>query len=215
MSKRREKQSESLEVRLGYSAKEAFMEACREKGLTASEVVRDFVETYPAARRRRWSVSDIKLPESAMQLSTVLLLSAALGTSAILPTAATADRDDPEASFAEIDTDRDGYFTLSDLYLFAGMTEDGRMGDGLREQALSAMQTAIDDLDMLAQSAVLHPDFIDRTLHTAEEGASQGVRSAFEDIDGNGDGRVSRQEYLRHWENGSRHLGPSDPPGRD
>ncbi len=43
MTKRREKKSESLEIRLPYSQKQAFMEACRERGVTASDVLREFI----------------------------------------------------------------------------------------------------------------------------------------------------------------------------
>ncbi|MEM9840480.1 MAG: hypothetical protein AAF830_15175 [Pseudomonadota bacterium] len=41
--KRPEKKSESLEIRLPYSQKQAFMEACRERGVTASDTLRQFI----------------------------------------------------------------------------------------------------------------------------------------------------------------------------
>lgn len=43
---RKEKKSESLDVRLPYSVKTAFMAATKRKGETASEAVRRFIETY-------------------------------------------------------------------------------------------------------------------------------------------------------------------------
>ncbi|MBL4787807.1 MAG: hypothetical protein JKY60_01715 [Kordiimonadaceae bacterium] len=42
----REKKSETLEVRLGYRKKTAFMAACKTEGKTASAVVRNFIDGY-------------------------------------------------------------------------------------------------------------------------------------------------------------------------
>ena len=48
------KKSESLEIRIPYPTKQAFMERCREEGVSASEVLRGLIETrlQPAPRRR-------------------------------------------------------------------------------------------------------------------------------------------------------------------
>ena len=46
------KKSETLEVRIPYETKQAFLTACREDGTTASEVVRDSVQTYLDERER-------------------------------------------------------------------------------------------------------------------------------------------------------------------
>ena len=46
------KKSETLEVRIPYETKQAFLTACREDGTTASEVVRDKVQDYLDARDR-------------------------------------------------------------------------------------------------------------------------------------------------------------------
>lgn len=43
---RKEKKSESLDVRLPYSVKTAFMSATKRRGETASEAVRRFIESY-------------------------------------------------------------------------------------------------------------------------------------------------------------------------
>lgn len=197
MTKRREKQSESLEVRLGYSSKQAFMDACRERGLTASEVVREFVETYPVkSHRPGWPVQ--KLKEPAMNLSAVVLLSAALGTSAILPTAATADRNDPAEQFNEIDTDGDGYFNRVDLYALAGLTPEGQLTSEMRANVVASMQASIRDLDMMVQETTLSPAFIERTLIQAQGAAAESVSQLFEDFDDDGDGLVSRAEFFRY-----------------
>lgn len=49
---RREKKSETLEVRIPHETKQAFLTACREDGTTASEVVRTSVQTYLDERER-------------------------------------------------------------------------------------------------------------------------------------------------------------------
>lgn len=46
MKQHREKKSETLEVRLPYSKKEAFKAACEAEGITASHAVRTFIDAY-------------------------------------------------------------------------------------------------------------------------------------------------------------------------
>lgn len=46
MAKRPEKKSETLEVRLPYSQKQAFMATCRDQAITASDVVRGLIEDF-------------------------------------------------------------------------------------------------------------------------------------------------------------------------
>ena len=59
-STRAPKKSETLEVRLPYEAKTAFMARCRDGGQTASEAVRAFIEgeltgaARPRSRLRAW-----------------------------------------------------------------------------------------------------------------------------------------------------------------
>jgi|GEM_PF-451731 len=47
----REKKSETLEVRLGYLNKNAFMAACKSEGKTASAVIRTFIDGYLAKEK--------------------------------------------------------------------------------------------------------------------------------------------------------------------
>lgn len=184
---------------MGHSAKQAFMEACREEGVTASEVVRHFVETYPnKPEKPGWPVFKPQLPEPAMNLSAVILLSAALGTSAILPATATAHRTDPAEQFAEIDVNGDGFLHRTEFFNFAGLTADGELSAEMRAEVQASMQRSLDDLDMLAQEATLSPAFIERTLEQAQEAAASSVSMVFEDLDDDGDGRVSRAEFITY-----------------
>ena len=49
------KKSETLEVRLAHETKQSFMERCRQKGQSASDVVRAAIEAYldPAGSSKR------------------------------------------------------------------------------------------------------------------------------------------------------------------
>ena len=67
------KKSESLEVRIPYAAKQAFMARCRREGRTASEVVRQLIEVRaPASQPARRPV----------RLAAMALIAAALGAAA-------------------------------------------------------------------------------------------------------------------------------------
>ncbi|WP_262693122.1 hypothetical protein [Kordiimonas aquimaris] len=46
MTKRPEKKSETIEVRVSYTEKLAFMEACRQAGTTASHAIRDYIGDF-------------------------------------------------------------------------------------------------------------------------------------------------------------------------
>ncbi|NRA29659.1 MAG: hypothetical protein HRU11_05290 [Parvularculaceae bacterium] len=88
MTKRREKKSESLEIRLPYSQKQAFMEACRERGVTASDTLRQFIAddldglTQDTAEPV-WSMTLKNNPfKTAAGVAATALAAAALGTSA-------------------------------------------------------------------------------------------------------------------------------------
>ncbi|WP_203292183.1 EF-hand domain-containing protein [Maricaulis parjimensis] len=212
---RREKQSESLEIRLGYSAKQAFMEACREKGLTASEVVRDFVEAYPVAPQAGRGPRILnKITEFPMSLAASTLLMFSLGASALLTVQpATADVHDPETSFASIDRDGDGAFNLIDLYHEAGLTEDGRLGPELRAEAVGSMQDALAEFGPRFQEEFLSPEYVESIIAEAEESARDSVAEAFDDIDTDGDGRVEWAEFLTAWNYdrpGGRQMTASD-----
>jgi Ca2+-binding EF-hand superfamily protein/antitoxin component of RelBE/YafQ-DinJ toxin-antitoxin module len=200
--RRHEKQSESLEVRLGFDAKQAFMEACREKGLTASEVVRDFVQTYPAAAATRPPLGtriQSKLTEFPMNFAASAAMMAVLGASALLPSqTATADHNDPERSFASVDADGSGAFDLQELYAEAGLTPDGRLGPEIRADAMASVQEALAEFGPRFQEQFLSPEYIDGVLANAEENARNSVDETFRMLDADGNGEVSRAEFMAH-----------------
>jgi len=107
------KKSETLEVRIPYETKQAFLTACREDGTTASEVVRESVQTYldererPPIQEKRTLV--MKLPQPVRHYGPRIaaggLAAIGLATFAALPSAAAPDF---KAQFNQLDANRDG-----------------------------------------------------------------------------------------------------------
>lgn len=203
---RPEKRSESLEVRLGHSAKQAFMDACREKGLTASEVIRDYVETYPAHNRQGSWVPFKTMEFKPMHASILALISAfglASSTSLVGTTAVVANPEpDAEEQFAELDLDQDGYFDIYDLRRIAGMNRDGGLGDEMVEEITQDVRSALAEHGPVIIEGMTSDEFIERTLHNAGQEAKSSLDSVFADVDANDDRRVSFQEFsVYHDEN--------------
>ncbi len=120
------KKSETLEVRIPYETKQAFLNACREDGTTASEVVRGSVQAY---------LDDREQPQPQPEGATILKFTAklsptvrrygprvaasavaaiGLATFAVLPSVAAPDF---QAQFKKFDVNGDGVITAEE---FAG-----------------------------------------------------------------------------------------------
>lgn len=100
------KKSESLEIRIPYAAKQAFMARCQAEGRSASDALRSFIDQQiaPPRRPRRW------------RLAAGALIAAAVGAAA-LPSLArqpAADELLRRAAFAQLDANRDGVLTLDE-----------------------------------------------------------------------------------------------------
>ena len=99
---RKLKKSETLEIRIPYPTKVAFMARCRDDGRSASEALRAYIEgelTPRRPRRRTW------------RLVAGAVLAAAMGAIAV-PSLA---RPGVAAEFARLDADRDGRVTAAEL----------------------------------------------------------------------------------------------------
>jgi Ca2+-binding EF-hand superfamily protein len=126
------KKSETLEVRIPFETKQAFLTACREDGTTASEIVRESIHSYLDER-----VRPIPQPERSPDMSNVVefvknlhptvrrygprvaasgVAAMALATFAALPSAATPDF---QSQFKKYDINGDGVVTLEE---FTGKT---------------------------------------------------------------------------------------------
>jgi len=97
------KKSETLEVRIPYSTKEAFMARCRADGRSASEAVRGFIEAEVEGTPRRRRLIG--------RLAAGALLAAAAGAVAA-PTLAHTNR---TAEFQRMDVNHDGVVTLQEF----------------------------------------------------------------------------------------------------
>jgi hypothetical protein len=99
------KKSESIELRLPYETKQAFMARCQARGVTASAELRGFIDAAIEPAPVRKSRFAIALPVG-------VLLGAVLEAAIVSPTFAHADA---AASFARMDANRDGRVTFAEF----------------------------------------------------------------------------------------------------
>ena len=103
---RPEKKSEFLEVRVSFSAKRAFMEKCRERGTSASEELRGFIDralAEPAPRRRTAAIMPFLMKPAAIGAALAPVAAVWL---AMAPTPVSA-QPDLNTAFAAIYTNHD------------------------------------------------------------------------------------------------------------
>jgi Ca2+-binding EF-hand superfamily protein len=117
----RVKKSETLEVRIPHETKQAFLTACREDGTTASEVVREQVQTYLDARERPPIEADkrtlfMTLPSNVRRYAPRVAAGGALAIGltalAVLPSAAAPDF---KAQFSRLDVNSDGVLSVDEF----------------------------------------------------------------------------------------------------
>jgi hypothetical protein len=102
-AKPRLKKSETLEIRLPYTTKLAFMARCRDEGRTASEALRGFIEGAVEGGGRR---------RGPRHLLAGALIAAAVGAIALPSLAHQAVT---AADFARLDTDHDGKISFAEF----------------------------------------------------------------------------------------------------
>jgi Ca2+-binding EF-hand superfamily protein len=113
------KKSETLEVRLPYETKRDFLDACRQDGTTASEVVRGSIQTYLDARERPVAETQTgklihMIPTSLRKKRYLAGAAGALGLAmfAAMPSAAAPDF---RAVFTKLDRNGDGVLTAEEF----------------------------------------------------------------------------------------------------
>ncbi|MBI1361010.1 MAG: hypothetical protein GC155_12090 [Alphaproteobacteria bacterium] len=116
---RTSKKSETLEVRLPYETKQAFLTACREDGTTASEVVRGTIDDYLDARERPSPPPEtgrlLEMISRPIRKKRYMLAGAgvlAAGLAVALPSAAGPDM---RAAFNRLDANKDGVLSADEF----------------------------------------------------------------------------------------------------
>jgi Ca2+-binding EF-hand superfamily protein len=114
------KKSETLEVRIPFETKQAFLTACREDGTTASEVVRESVQSYldgrvqPVSQPERTLLMNLPQPvrRYAPRAAAGAIAAIGLATFAALPSAAAPDF---AAIFKRMDANGDGLLSADEF----------------------------------------------------------------------------------------------------
>lgn len=148
------KKSETLEVRIPFETKQAFLTACREDGTTASEVVRESVQTYldarerPAVQEKRSIVMKFPAPvrHYAPRVAAGGLAALGLATFAALPSAAAPDF---KAQFNRLDANGDGVLSSEEFLA----PKDPGPGQGGKNVVIEARKVIRNDDAASAQPA--------------------------------------------------------------
>jgi hypothetical protein len=102
------KKSETLEIRLPYAQKQAFMARCKREGRSASEALRGLIEQ---------ALEEPRAPSLPLRWAAVGLAAVSLGAVA----APSLARPSLPAQFARLDADHDGRLSLAEFERGAGL----------------------------------------------------------------------------------------------
>lgn len=189
MTKRPEKKSETIEVRVSYSEKLAFMDACKKAGTTASHAIRDYMNDFLSPEGVRTT------KKRHLTLTIGALSFVAIITALVLSVPTAQQPTTSEQVLAYFDRNHDGYISAVDI-------ENADAGDQ------KSIQSLLDIMD----------DNLDGRVDTNEMEALANItielRSAQrEKVNGGGHRRVliipdnlseaERQQYLARIESNS------------
>lgn len=128
----RMKKSETLEVRIPHETKQAFLNACREDGTTASEVVREQVQSYldarepPQQEKGKLMQFSPNVRRYGPRVAAGGAIAIGLTALAVLPSAAAPDF---KAQFARLDANGDGVVSVEEFLGPADAKSDDGKGD--------------------------------------------------------------------------------------
>jgi len=105
------KKSESLEIRIPYPTKQAFMARCRDEGRSASEVLRDLIET----RLTGEAAEAAKVARRRMRLIAGTLVALAVGAVAVPSLARAPHEAQSRRAFERLDADHNGVVTYQEF----------------------------------------------------------------------------------------------------
>ena len=219
MKSRPPKKTDSLEVRLPPETKRAFMERCKAERVSASEIVRGYIEDH-LARPARKPVKEIRMPlsQKTFQIGATAAAGAlALTTLFVAQSAATPDI---VAMFKRLDADGDGRLTLQEFAPKDGgprltigfVSKDGPApppSDASLAPPPNVMLHVRKVTPPLAGTAPPTTGVSIETLYAGMDRDGDGVvgfdefkahhvsvaAQSFATLDGDGDGRVTRLEF--------------------
>ena len=166
------KKSESLEIRIPYPTKQAFMARCREDGRSASEALRGFIEGRlddPSGPASPTLKPVVRGSRRRLHMIAGAVIAALVGAAA-LPTLA---RPSLRSEFERLDANGDGDVTLEELSRGASVDIRFSVGGTGPKRGDAA-------LDAQVRSLLL--------------------RAEFRRIDADGDGKISFEEYRRRFD---------------
>lgn len=142
MKRRKEKKSESLDIRLPFEQKREFMEATKKRGETASQALREFISSYIEEARLADNpnpVQEITMTLARHRLKTLATATgAALGVFSITALPSAAD----STAFERLDKNKDGVITEGEILpgadadIIAKLDTDG--SGGVSQEELEA-----------------------------------------------------------------------------
>ena len=153
--KRPEKKSETLEVRLPHSKKEAFKEACERDGITASHAMRSFIDAYLKRSHR------VQLKQIIQDTTMTLIKNPAKTTGGLVALTAATIAFLTSPSVAELD--RDAKPINAPLLTYPA--ELAEQGIGAECEATFAVSPAGIPEDITAECT--HPGFIEEVINSA------------------------------------------------
>ena len=176
--KRREKKSESLDIRLPYQQKQDFMAATKQRGETASEALRHFISTY--IEQARLEEQPNKVQEITMTLARHRLksiASAAGAAFAVFSVAALPSAADTPA-FDKLDKNSDGLLTEGEIApgydadIIAKLDTDG--SGGVSREELEAAGNRIEIINTVDESGEDGETITKKTVKVLEFSAHEG-----------------------------------------
>lgn len=102
------KKSETLEIRIPYESKQAFMARCQDEGVSASEALRGFIEAQVAPPP---ALAPARPRYSRLKVALAAAAALAVGATALPSLAGQVDRN----GFERFDLDHDGVVTLAEF----------------------------------------------------------------------------------------------------
>jgi len=202
-AKRPEKKSETLEVRIGWSDKQAFMARCRKDGVAASERLRTLIRQHldaPAVRsmptRRRIATMKRFLTRKPRTITGTVLTAAGAGVLALAtPSLASVDT---RAAFSILDKDGSGGVSFAEflehavqegLFLAPGADPGAPERLAGEDEVLGTLRSEFARYDRNRDGELVHDEFSSRYVWRLE--------TSFRAIDRDRDGAIEQAELAR------------------